>query len=105
MKKGKIAAPVRRFAYQSNSITFWNSCDMLGGPRTWEMGGSIYDGKGEPRSDQRDEPRLPGGALSRGQRARHEEGSGVVIDRKELETIAARLTDEAKKAAPSADVS
>jgi TldD protein len=48
VKKGKIVGPVRRFAYQSNSITFWNSCDMLGGPKTWEMGGSIYDGKGEP---------------------------------------------------------
>ncbi len=48
VKKGKIAGPVRRFAYQSNSITFWNSCDMLGGPETWAMGGSINDGKGEP---------------------------------------------------------
>ena len=48
VKGGKIVGPVRRFAYQSNSIEFWNSCDLLGGPRTWEMGGSINDGKGEP---------------------------------------------------------
>jgi TldD protein len=48
VKKGKITGPVKRFAYQSNSIAFWNACDMLGGPKTWEMGGSLTDGKGEP---------------------------------------------------------
>jgi len=48
VKKGKLSGPVRRFAYQSNSIAFWSSCDMLGGPSTWAMGGSLNDGKGEP---------------------------------------------------------
>ena len=48
VKKGKITGPVRRFAYQSNSIKFWNACDMIGGPKTWTLGGSIRDGKGEP---------------------------------------------------------
>ncbi|MGD0524551.1 MAG: TldD/PmbA family protein [Polyangiaceae bacterium] len=48
VKKGKIAGPVRRFAYQANSIQFWNACDMIGGRRTWTLGGSFNDGKGEP---------------------------------------------------------
>ena len=48
VRKGKIVGPVRRFAYQSNSIAFWSSCDMLGGAKTWRMGGSLSDGKGEP---------------------------------------------------------
>jgi TldD protein len=48
IKKGKIAGVVRRFAYQSNSITFWNSCDMLGGPASWRLGGALNDGKGQP---------------------------------------------------------
>ena len=48
VKKGKIVGAVRRFAYQSNSIEFWNACDMLGGQASWEMGGSLNDGKGQP---------------------------------------------------------
>ncbi len=48
IKKGKIVGPVRHFAYQSNSIQFWNSCDMIGGPKSWELGGAMDDGKGEP---------------------------------------------------------
>jgi TldD protein len=48
VKKGKIVSPVKRFAYQSNSIAFWSSCDMIGGPKTWAVSGSFTDGKGEP---------------------------------------------------------
>ena len=48
VKKGKITGPVRRFAYQSNSIAFWNSCDMIGGPASWRLNGAIHDGKGQP---------------------------------------------------------
>jgi TldD protein len=48
VKKGKILGPVRRFAYQSNTLKFWNACDMLGGPKTWTVGGAFNDGKGEP---------------------------------------------------------
>jgi len=48
VKKGKIAGPVRRFAYQSNSIEFWNACDMIGGRSAWRLNGSMNDGKGEP---------------------------------------------------------
>ena len=48
VKGGKIKGPLRDVAYQSNSLEFWRSCDLLGGPKSWEMNGSLWDGKGEP---------------------------------------------------------
>lgn len=48
IKKGKITGPLRDVAYQSNSPEFWASCDMLGGPKSWELHGALNDGKGEP---------------------------------------------------------
>ena len=48
VKNGKIAGTLRDVAYQSNSLDFWRSCDMLGGPKSWEMYGTLWDGKGEP---------------------------------------------------------
>ena len=48
VKKGKITGTLRDVAYQSNSLEFWRSCDMLGGPKTWELHGTLWDGKGEP---------------------------------------------------------
>ena len=35
-------------AYQSNTIDFWSSCDMIGGQASWQLGGAMSDGKGEP---------------------------------------------------------
>ncbi len=48
VKKGKITRMLRDVAYQSNSIEFWNSCDMIGGEKSWELHGTLWDGKGEP---------------------------------------------------------
>ena len=48
VKKGKIAGPLRDVAYQSNTPEFWASCDMIGGPKSWELHGALNDGKGEP---------------------------------------------------------
>jgi TldD protein len=48
IKGGKVAGPVKDFAYQSNSIDFWRSCDLLGGPRSFNLHGAMADGKGEP---------------------------------------------------------
>jgi TldD protein len=48
IKGGKIAHAVRDFAYQSNSVEFWNACDLVGGAESWEMSGALHDGKGEP---------------------------------------------------------
>jgi TldD protein len=48
VKKGRITHAVKDAGYQSSSPEFWSSLDMLGGERDFGMGGSLYDGKGEP---------------------------------------------------------
>jgi TldD protein len=48
VKHGRKVRALRDVAYQANSLDFWNSCDLIGGARAWQMGGSFYDGKGEP---------------------------------------------------------
>jgi TldD protein len=48
VKKGKVTRALRDVAYQSNTLEFWKSCDLLGGPAEWALGGSFHDGKGEP---------------------------------------------------------
>ena len=49
VKGGKITRALRDVAYQANTPQFWGSCDMIGGPKTWEMHGTLWDGKGEPQ--------------------------------------------------------
>lgn len=39
---------LRDVAYQANTLEFWQSCDLIGGPKSWALGGSFSDGKGEP---------------------------------------------------------
>jgi TldD protein len=48
VRKGRITRPLRDVAYQSNTLEFWASCDMLGGSQSWQLHGSLHDGKGEP---------------------------------------------------------
>jgi len=48
VKRGKKTRMLRDVAYQANTIEFWNSCDALGGPASWWLGGTLSDGKGEP---------------------------------------------------------
>jgi TldD protein len=48
VKNGKITRPLRDVAYQSNTLEFWSSCDLVGGAKSWQLHGSLYDGKGEP---------------------------------------------------------
>jgi len=48
IKKGKVTRMLRDVAYQANTLEFWHACDLLGGPRSWQWGGSMQDGKGEP---------------------------------------------------------
>jgi TldD protein len=48
IKNGKRGEMLRDVAYQSRTTDFWNSLDALGGPSTYELGGSFNDGKGEP---------------------------------------------------------
>ncbi|CAN5814027.1 TldD/PmbA family protein [soil metagenome] len=48
IKGGKRGRMLRDVAYQGSTVEFWNSCDGLGGPDTYEVYGSYYDGKGQP---------------------------------------------------------
>jgi TldD protein len=48
VRNGKIAHMLRDVAYQANTPQFWNSMDLIGGTRSYWMGGSFSDGKGEP---------------------------------------------------------
>jgi TldD protein len=49
VKRGKKTRMLRDVAYQANTVEFWNSCDAIGGPKSWFLGGSMSDGKGEPQ--------------------------------------------------------
>ncbi len=48
IKNGEIAGMLRDVAYQSNTQAFWNSCSALCGERDYRLGGSFFDGKGQP---------------------------------------------------------
>lgn len=48
IKKGRLTTVLRDVAYQANTLEFWRSCDMLGGAKSYRLGGSLGDGKGEP---------------------------------------------------------
>jgi len=48
IKRGKRTRMLRDVAYQANTLEFWAACDLLGGPRSWTLGGTLSDGKGEP---------------------------------------------------------
>ncbi len=48
VKKGKITRSLKDVGYQSNTPTFWKSCDLLGGRSSFRIGSAFDDGKGEP---------------------------------------------------------
>ena len=48
IKDGKIVAPLEDVAYQSNTQEFWSACSAICDERDWRMGGSFFDGKGQP---------------------------------------------------------
>ncbi len=48
IKSGKITGALRDVAYQANTLDFWHACDLIGDKSTWELHGSMEDGKGEP---------------------------------------------------------
>jgi len=48
IKNGKIVGQVEDVAYQSNTQEFWNACSAICDQRDWRMGGSFFDGKGQP---------------------------------------------------------
>ena len=48
IKNGKITNQLEDVAYQSNTQEFWNACAAICDQRDWRMGGSFFDGKGQP---------------------------------------------------------
>jgi TldD protein len=48
IKNGKIAGMLRDVAYQSNTQEFWNSCAGIADESDYRLGGSFFDGKGQP---------------------------------------------------------
>jgi TldD protein len=48
IKDGKVTGPLKDVAYQMRTPEFWNSMDGLGGRSTYFIGGSFFDGKGQP---------------------------------------------------------
>jgi TldD protein len=48
VKGGKVTGMLKDVAYQANTPQFWNSMDMIGGQKSYWLGGSFGDGKGEP---------------------------------------------------------
>lgn len=48
IKGGKRGELLKDAAYQANTVEFWNSCDGLGTRDHYELGGSFFDGKGQP---------------------------------------------------------
>ncbi|HSU13782.1 TldD/PmbA family protein [Longimicrobium sp.] len=48
IKDGKITGPLKDVAYQMRTPEFWNSMDAIGGRGTYFIGGSFFDGKGQP---------------------------------------------------------
>ncbi len=45
---GQVVGRLRDVAYQGQTIPFWNSLDMIGGPASYRLGGTAGDGKGQP---------------------------------------------------------
>jgi TldD protein len=48
IKNGKIVGPLKDVAYQMRTPDFWNSMDMIGGSKSYAMGATFFDGKGQP---------------------------------------------------------
>jgi TldD protein len=48
IKNGRKGAMLRDVAYQIRTPEFWNSMDLIGGQSTYFVGGTFFDGKGEP---------------------------------------------------------
>nr|MBA3671487.1 TldD/PmbA family protein [Gemmatimonadaceae bacterium] len=48
IKGGRIVGMLKDVAYQMRTPEFWGSLDLLGGPKSYELGGTFNDGKGQP---------------------------------------------------------
>ena len=48
IKNGAITGMVKDMAYQSNTQEFWNSCTAICDEKDYRLGGTFFDGKGQP---------------------------------------------------------
>ena len=48
IKGGKVVGMLKDVAYQIRTPEFWNALDMLGGKKSYQLGASFFDGKGQP---------------------------------------------------------
>ncbi|MDH3403615.1 MAG: TldD/PmbA family protein [Acidobacteriota bacterium] len=48
IENGEISGMLRDVAYQSNTQEFWNSCVAICDGKDYRLGGSFFDGKGQP---------------------------------------------------------
>lgn len=48
IKEGKIVGMLKDVAYQANTQEFWNSCGAICDVNDYRLGGSFFDGKGQP---------------------------------------------------------
>ena len=48
VKGGKIVGMLKDVAYQFKTPLFWGSMKVIGGPRSYELGGAFGDAKGQP---------------------------------------------------------
>jgi TldD protein len=48
IKQGKIVGMLKDVAYQSNTKEFWNSCNAIADKTDYRLGGTFFDGKGQP---------------------------------------------------------
>jgi len=48
IRNGRVGGMLKDVAYQMRTPDFWNAMDMIGGKKSYLMGGSFFDGKGQP---------------------------------------------------------
>jgi len=48
IRGGRVTGMLKDVTYQARTPEFWNAMDMIGGPRSYFLGGSFNDGKGQP---------------------------------------------------------
>jgi TldD protein len=48
IRSGRITGMLKDVSYQIRTPEFWNSMDQIGGPSTYQLGGTFNDGKGQP---------------------------------------------------------
>jgi TldD protein len=48
IRNGRVEGMLKDVSYQIRTPEFWNSMDQIGGPSTYQLGGTFGDGKGQP---------------------------------------------------------